>query len=172
MLSPSVPWQRGVPPGHRLAEPFTLEQLKTIFGAPEYAPGAKRDGQFWFPLIALFSGLRLNEIAQLAADDVAERDGVPVILVRPDPDAGKRVKSKAAVRVVPIHPELVRIGFLDHAAKIKEAGQARLFPDLRKAATGYYSDVLQKRFSRFLRRIGAAGARTISTHSATPSAMP
>src|SRR5206468_1773502 len=81
-----------------------------------------------------------------------------------DPDGGKRVKTKAAVRVVPIHPELVRIGLLDHAAKIKEAGHARLFPDLPKAATGYYSDVLQKRFSRFLHRIGAAQDRT-SFHS-------
>ncbi len=52
----------------------------------------------WIPLIALFSGLRLNEICTLRCDDVEERDGVRLIRVRPDEQGKKKLKSKAARR--------------------------------------------------------------------------
>ena len=49
------------------------------------------------------------------------------------------MKSEAGQRVVPVHPELVRIGFLDYVAAMKKASERKLFPDLRRGAEGYYS---------------------------------
>ena len=58
--------------------PFTSDQIKTIFGSPlfatcmgddqEHKPGnvAIRDWRYWIPLIGLYSGARLGEIAQLS----------------------------------------------------------------------------------------------------------
>ncbi|KFG69396.1 hypothetical protein JH26_11290 [Microvirga sp. BSC39] len=74
---------------------FTTEELRTIFSAPLYT-GCVDDGRnywkagsnkprrsrFWIPLIALFSGLRQNEICQLATSDIEVIDEVAVIHVR------------------------------------------------------------------------------------------
>ena len=156
--------------------PFDDDQLRKIFDAPMYrgcvddgagyaVPGPKviRRGRFWVPLLSLFTGMRLNECCQLAVDDVATKDGVDVILVRANGD-GKRVKSEAGERLIPVHPELKRLGFLGHVEAMRAAGEARLFPDLPMGAKGYFSDPFQKWFSRFLRKAGAKAPRT-SFHS-------
>ena len=67
--------------------PFSTEQLRLIFDAPIYrgcvddwagysTPGYARPrrGRFWVPLIALFSGMRMNEICQLHVADVHRLD--------------------------------------------------------------------------------------------------
>jgi integrase len=40
--------------------------------------------------------------------------------------ASKNTRSK---RLVPIHKHLVDLGFLDHVERLRQKGQARLFPD-------------------------------------------
>jgi integrase len=148
--------------------PFSTEQLNRIFHAPLYLASEghieSRDGRFWVPLLSLWTGLRLNECAQLGIDDVAVRDAVEVILIRVDEEGDKRLKTDASERFVPIHSELKKIGFLTYVAKMKRAGATRLFPELPKGKRGYYSDPFQKWFSRFLTSIGAKTSKT-SFHS-------
>ena len=74
------------------------------------------------------------------------------------------MKTKNAVRMVPVHPELHRLGFLDHVGATRQRGEARLFPELRPAASGYVSDIMSKRFSRWLRGLGITD-RAVSFHS-------
>ncbi len=121
-----------------------------------------RRGKFWVPLLALYSGMRLSECCQLTVDDVAVRDGADVIMVRGGD--GKKVKTAAARRVIPVHPELVKMGFLAYADAQRKAGHTRLFPELKRDRRGYYSDPFQKWFSRFLDKAGAKRPRT-SFHS-------
>jgi integrase len=139
--------------------PFSPDQLARIFGSSYAAlQGARR----WVPLIALFTGLRLNEACSLQVEDVVTRDGVPVILVRPGD--GKRIKTASARRIVPVHPELVRLGLLAYVEERRQAGGGALFPELKPDARGYLSDHLQKWFSRYLDAVGARAPRT-SFHS-------
>lgn len=107
--------------------PFSTEQLRLIFDAPIYrgcvddwagcsTPGYAhpRRGRFWVPLIALFSGMRMNEIRQLHVADIHRLDGVDCFFVTEGPsdaDNGKRLKTAASERFIPIHPQLVEIGF-------------------------------------------------------------
>ncbi len=114
------------------------------------------------PLLGLFTGMRLSECCQLTVEDVAVRDGVDVILVRGGD--GKKVKTAAARRVIPVHPELKRCGFLAFAEAQREAKHDRLFPELKRDRRGYYSDPFQKWFSRFLGKAGAKQPKT-SFHS-------
>ncbi|MDB5595488.1 MAG: integrase family protein, partial [Hyphomicrobiales bacterium] len=85
--------------------PFTADELTRIFSAPLYtgcvddmrryrSSGVNRPrrSRFWIPLIALFSGMRLNEICQLCEDDITVEDGVAIILIRSTDDGSKRVK--------------------------------------------------------------------------------
>ncbi|GJD44090.1 Tyrosine recombinase XerC [Methylobacterium cerastii] len=157
---------------HRRREPFSPDQLRAIFTAAIYTgcrddeagyarpgPNHPRRARFWVPLLSLFHGLRLNEACQLRPHDVTERDGVPVFLVRAG-EADQRVKSKAGTRIVPLHPDIIELGFLSFVASARERGDQRLFPELRQDARGYFSDAFQKWFTRFLASCGAARSGT------------
>jgi hypothetical protein len=86
-----------------------------------YDPGTVlvRDHRYWVPLVALFSDARLNELEQLEVTDVQEGTGVTVLKITTlwdgdDPGDEKLIKTVAGERIVPIHPELMRLGFLDY----------------------------------------------------------
>ncbi len=144
--------------------PFSVDQLNVIFSTEIYSePKDAWDARHWAPLIALFSGLRLNEICTLRCDDVGEQDGVRVIRVRPDEEGRKKLKSRAARRTVPVHPILVKIRFLDFVDRQCATGEV-LFPTLKPDRRGYFSDGFQRWFGRHLQQIGAKTPRT-SFHS-------
>jgi len=151
-------------PAGEKRRPFTLDELKAIFAAPLYTgckddeaghdkpgPNHPRRGRFWVPLLSLFAGLRLNEACQLRTDDVREVDGIPVLLIRASHE-GQRLKTAAADRRIPVHPELARIGFLQLVARQRAERQARLFPELPAGKLGNYSDPFSKWFARFLEK--------------------
>ncbi len=93
-------------------------------------PGSQiiRDEKFWLPLIAIFSGARQEEICQLHVEDIRQEKGVWVFDINARPP--RRLKNRSAVRLVPIHGELIRIGFLRYVDEQREAGNARIFPNL------------------------------------------
>jgi integrase len=162
--------------------PFGPEQLKLIFSAPLFTgcqddgygyakPGIDRPrrGRFWVPIIALLHGLRMGEACQLHWDDIADLDGVTVILIRKsnedkddsEDDIEKRVKTAAGERFVPLHPEMNKLGFPEYVSLMRKSGKKRLFPELTAAkATGYLSDNFSKWFANFLEKAGAKRERT------------
>jgi integrase len=155
--------------------PFSARQLQAIFAAPLYTGCeddwcgyAKRGEQrprrsrFWVPLIALFSGMRLNEICQLDTADVVLVEGIECFRVTANSrsQSGKRIKTAASERLVPVHPELQRIGFHTYVNDRLGAGDLKLFPDLRVSSLGYHSVTFSKWFTRFLRSADAAVERT------------
>jgi integrase len=113
---------------------FDASELQAVFNAPiftggEVPVGAQDAAGFWLPVVALFTGARQAEIAGLQVSNVQELEGVPLLFIMANRRAGKRVKTKASERVVPVHPELVRLGFLDYvAARARDGADAWLFP--------------------------------------------
>ena len=148
--------------------PFSIDQLKLIFGRNYGDPGVargglgvQRGGRFYVPLLSLFMGMRLNECCQLHTTDIRSVRDIPVVVIQEGGEEdGKSVKTAAGERTIPIHPELVRMGFLDHWRAAERAGQVQLFPDLRRGTTGTYSDVFGQWFGRYLKSVGAYTART------------
>jgi integrase len=145
-------------------DPFTLQELRTIFNAPIFTGCKSRhfwlhsgttvlrdSGMFWAPLVALYTGMRMNEILQLYVTDIQRDglDGIYFINVNTDGD-DKSLKTPNSWRRVPIHPELKRLGFLEHVCQRKQEGCLRLFPDMPMGEDGYYSSVYSKRFRRLL----------------------
>lgn len=111
----------------------------------------RHDGIFWSFLIAYYTGARREEIAALAVEDVLSDGTVGIaessedrhrdVVERFGDDYGEpllhlcrnefgRVKTDQSVRVLPIHPELVRLGLVDYAALVRSLGYGLLFPDL------------------------------------------
>ncbi len=167
--------------------PFSIEQLNAMFRAPLYT-GCIDDGRnynkvgnnrprrvrFWLPLIALFTGARINEICQLHTSDIQEKNGIAFISINAEDD--KHVKTKAAVRQVPIHDELIKIGFLDYVSEIRAKGETMLFPEVmtdlsrgtKRADHLSPSAPLSKWFNHFIesvnRRIDEAEHKFTSEH--------
>jgi hypothetical protein len=72
-----------------------------------------------------------------------------------DPKIGKRLKSSTAVRTVPVHPELIKLGWLDHVDTVRRqyGDAAWLFPKIAPQTSGALK-AWTKWFGRYLRRTG------------------
>ncbi len=153
--------------------PFSIEQLNAIFHAPLYT-GCVDDGRnynkvgsnhprrirFWLPLIALFTGARINEICQLHTDDIQEKNGISFISINEEDE--KHVKTKAGIRQVPIHNELIKIGFLDYVNERRLRKDTLLFPEVMESLTkgeraenASPSAPLSKWFNHFIESVNA-----------------
>ncbi|MCP1967348.1 DUF6538 domain-containing protein [Bradyrhizobium elkanii] len=116
--------------------PFDAGDLQTIFNAPLFTQhkvpaAAKGDAGIWLPLLALFAGARQAEYAGLRVSDFRKDvdTGAMLMWFTRDRKAGRRLKTKTSERVVPVHPQLVALGFLDYvAARRNDDEQAWLFP--------------------------------------------
>jgi len=111
------------------------EELQTLFGQPLFQAydtpkGAQNgsDAAYWIPLLGLYTGARIGELAQLRTTDITAEDGTPILRIT-DED-GKRLKTDASRRSIPIHPELIRLGLLEYAEAIHKAGHESLWPIL------------------------------------------
>lgn len=132
---------------------FTDDDLRKLFGSAQYLQhGHKHPYQYWVPLIALYTGARLNEICQLHLCDLDVIDGINVIRIS-DEGGNKRLKTKAARRIIPIHPELLRFGLFDYANTLREQGHERLFPELKLGRDGY-GKAASKWFATYSARCG------------------
>ncbi len=106
------------------------------------------DALFWVPLIALFSGMRREEICQLRPSDITKIHGVDVISVRGGP--GMHVKNPGAIRDVPIHNVLIEAGILEYVGRMSR--HPRLFQELKPNASGRFGDSFDTMFSPYLKR--------------------
>jgi integrase len=78
-------------------------------------------------------------LAGLRASDVKEEPatGTPLMVIVADRKAGRRLKNKSSERVVPVHPQLVDLGFMKYvAARRREGDKAWLFPTVAPAQKG------------------------------------
>ena len=92
-------------------EAFTQDELKALFGdMGKYVQATEGvSSRFWAPLIALYSGMRLEEICQLHLSDIVKMDGVLCFSINEESGGSgyvKHVKSSAGIRKVPVHPHL------------------------------------------------------------------
>ncbi len=138
-------------------KPFTRDQTRLMFSElTENKKGLIRsESHKWGALLGLFTGARLNEICQLELADIQQEDGVWLLHITDEgDDSNKRVKAKASRRKVPIHAELLRLGFLDFVKS--RAGGSRLFPDYSYNRNGGYGRNLGRWFNEtsFLPKLG------------------
>jgi integrase len=140
------PWERldiaAVTENRR--RPWTADELKKFFGQPLFTryelPDASKGGgaaAYWIPLLGLLHGARVGELDKLMMKDIETLGSIPVMHITDEGEAQK-VKTAAGRRAIPLHPELIRLGFLDYVATVRESGAVRLWPalSLRKDKPG------------------------------------
>jgi integrase len=67
-------------------------------------------------------------------------------------------------RVVPVHPELIRLGLWDYVEEARKSGREMLFPDVSRDRLGKWGDGTSKWFARLVKKLGLSG-RALSFHS-------
>lgn len=150
---------------------FSADELATLFSGdvhrrPVLALDHREPSQYWVPLLALYHGCRLNEICQLETSDVRMVDEIPCLSLSEDGVNGrtKRLKTRNAERTIPLHPFIVKLGFLDYCDAVRAANSTQLFPDLRPSVAGSLSHRFSQWFGRFCDRRGISDER-LSFHS-------
>ncbi len=137
--------------GETSKRPFNVTEMNKIVAAlPKWSKDGEMAGRYWVPLIAIYSGMRMGEIVSMGVDDIGLRDRVECFILRKTAD--KSLKTPGAERIIPIHPELIRLGLLQRVAKLREDGVSRLFADLEGESQDQISDIFQKRFAYFQKK--------------------
>jgi integrase len=131
-------------------DPFTEVELSRLLASN--IPGHLN----WLTWLGLYTGARLNELAQLTTNHIHNHGDLYYIKF----DRDLRLKSGSCVRSVPIHKKLVEQGFLGYVSK----QSSLLFPGITQHSSGRFSDALSKAFGRHLRAIGLK-RRKLSFHS-------
>ncbi|MGR9202811.1 DUF6538 domain-containing protein [Rhizobium leguminosarum] len=164
----------------KTTKPFTVAEMNALFKSPFFTgcqndeaprfwskPGNVliRDHRYWVPLVMLYSGARPAEIAQLGVDDVREDRGHWIMHITTEGEGDKSVKTNGSMRVVPIHPELVQLGFLIYHAGLKKNGEKRLFPSAERNGRGQMIAEFSRDFPRYLTKIGLKEGRGLSLYS-------
>lgn len=136
-------------------EPFSKDDLNKFFSSPIYRggripAGGKAEAAQWLPLMALFSGARVEELCQLRLNDFSEDGGIPFFFIRRKHEE-QDTKTSSSIRRVPVHPILIRIGLLRYVERLREAKDDWLFPLLVTDVKGNRSGNWSKWFGRYLR---------------------
>ena len=137
---------------------FTGDELKKIFNSNNYLYNTIRYRRnliklpkFYIPLLGLFTGMRLDEICQLKLEDVYKDGKYDVIRVQISDDT--KLKNIQSERIIPIHPILKKLGFVDYCDYLKRKKKDRVFWELNKDRDGYGRNI-GRFFMKYLKKIG------------------
>jgi hypothetical protein len=121
---------------------FSQSEMVTLFSSPVWTGCAGEDDRlsagkiilhdsvYFGPLLACYELLGLSEFCEIMLDDVDSLAPIPSLEIRMN-DLRVSLKTATRPRRLPIHPELLRLGFLDYAEALRRLGFKTLFPDLR-----------------------------------------
>ena len=134
---------------------YGLADLKALFASPVYAAGARPtqgrgESAYWLPVLALFTGARMEEVGQLRVGDLKQVDypdadgetrscwGLHIVADTDSQGLTTKLKNTESERFVPLHPELKRLGFIAYVRGLKDQ-KGQLFPELKVGAYGRHT---------------------------------
>ena len=148
---------------------FTNKELHKIFDTTPFLNNTIRNphrrnklASFFVPIIAIHTGMRLEEICQLRLEDVYKEGTVDIIRVTLSKET--KLKTVTSQRIVPIHENLKRVGFLEYCNYMKKQKKERVFWDLTKSRDGYGRNI-GRYFMEYLRKVGVYEFQSKVFHS-------
>ena len=146
-------------------QPFTADELRIIFKPETYLKWTihfshpyRKDRvsnhlpYYWIFLLGIFSGMRTNEMCQILLSQVKKEKGIWFIFIEDSEET--KVKTENAIRKVPVHPQLIDLGFVDYVTAQKKSKRGRLFWELSEDRDGFASHVSRHYNQRFLPAVG------------------
>ena len=137
---------------------YSASDLKLIFDSlPNHAAEA---WQFWIPLLALYTGARISEIASLKTDNFIEKNGIKAMRL-------EGTKTIASNRTIPITQDLIMLGLTDLVAYRRDSKKVYLF-EIKNHNQNGAGATASKWFTKFKRTINLKGERKVF-HSFRPT---
>ena len=134
--------------------PFTPNDLALLFNSDAYRDNSfKKPSHYWLPLLGLYTGARIGELAGLHLYAFIESEGVEGVILSDDKttDGGK---NEHALRTVPLHLELINAGLVKYVSQLRKEGHTQLFPDIGKAARDGFGKRATVDFTAYRRSVG------------------
>lgn len=112
---------------------YTNSEVKTLL---TFVDGLKAKHQYrkYLVYLSIFTGCRANELCQLRKADIVNMQGNWCLSINED-HADKSLKTPSAKRVIPLHTQILKSGFLEYIQQFDS--DARLFPELTFADGGF-----------------------------------
>lgn len=130
--------------------PLTEENLKVLYGLPLWQGGGGtlarlkqaarpkiyQDAAYWVPLLGTYAGMSREEACGLEQIDLELDAQTPYVLVQANMTKAKDGETPAGLkrssrrRALPLHPELLRLGFARYCDAVATEGRDMIFPEL------------------------------------------
>jgi len=140
---------------------WTIQEVAKLLSAPVWTgaagidhrlkPGTEiiHDAWYWMPLMLPLYGGRSSELAGLGLAEVHELEPIPYFRI--DYTDDRALKNIQSIRRLPIHPELIRLGFIDYVTELRAAGCSLLFPEMKSLKSTTFAGTFYKSIFRPLR---------------------
>lgn len=120
----------------------STEDISTIFDPAPYTAQIEKPGYRRLPLLALYSGARLEELANLRLGPL-QRRGRRLVLQHSE------TKNANSQRHIPLHHVAVESGFLAYTEGLRERSATQILPDLKHGANSHGKNIA-RRFADYL----------------------
>lgn len=134
------------PASAKKAKGFTAAELRAYFSMPAFQRAerltrGRGETIFWLPLIALYTGARPEEVAQLLVSDIYQRPRDSQWVIRFTDEGMHPVKGRQSLktertesgrRTFPVPQPLLDLGLLDYRSYLEVLRELALFPRLTR----------------------------------------
>ncbi len=143
---------------------FSPGDLTKIFSVERFNKSNTFNEAQWAELLALFTGTRASELAQVKLDSIRTERNVLVIAIE------EQTKNRGSQRIIPIHSRLLALKFEDRVQELRNAGAIHLFPvwyqkgmkakatanskETKSTLNHYFPRFIPKRFISDIRAMG------------------
>lgn len=145
----------------RVRQPYSSEDLQKLF-SKETLSKIKKPCLYWMPLLALYSGARAEELANIRLDSFKEvTKGLWVMSV-------SKSKTMSGVRDIPVHPVLIEAGLLTYIEDLKrlQPKAITLFPYM-KPVDGRLTHRFSQDFGAHRKRLGIESSKDFHSFRTT-----
>jgi integrase len=132
--------------------PFTLAELANLMAPANLRQFKLKQDTVWAMLLGVFTGARVSEIGQLYLNDISQAGEIWTLRVDVM-NPHQSVKTISSKRIIPIHPTLIEMGFLDRIKALKSRKQTRLFPASNLLTQNGAGAIISSRFGRYLEKL-------------------
>ena len=106
---------------------------------------AKEPFQLWLPLLGLYTGARIAEISSIKTADVINKNGINAAHLR-------GTKTDASDRTIPLHDDILQLGFLDFVAA-RQKSKAEMLFDIHKSPQNGWGAVASKWYTAYRKKL-------------------
>ena len=134
---------------------YSFEEIRRIFSSALYTSNWQpkrhnhRNALYWIPLLMAYSGARREEVCQLNVSDIHKDKKTEIWCMVIAPDNIDKITKHDKSRTVPLHDDLLSLGFLDYVNTLDPKG--KLFPTLKLHPTEGYGASFGKLWSKYLK---------------------